>query len=125
MRRGTDLLTIFMNSDKAVNRLMDRLTADGMKVIRSFDLQSVRTAHVNCTCPHHGSDECNCQMVVLQVYDNIGTMLTVVAHGKDNSTNFALVKPPERILERKLKTKVLQAMALEGFSSLLRDQPNH
>ena len=123
MRRGTELLTLNMNSKEAVKRIIERLSADGMEVIRSFDLQSARTAHVECSCPHHGSYLCNCQMVVLLVYDKLGIMLPVVAHGKDSSTHFALVKPPEQRLERKLKTKVLQAMALEGFSAMQEEQP--
>jgi hypothetical protein len=101
--------------------MMDRLAADGMKVIRSFDLQTARAAHVDCTCPHHGKDECDCQLVVLLVYDDQGTPITLVAHGKDNKTHFALVDPPESLQERLLKTKILQAMALEGFATIRRE----
>lgn len=116
MSQGTYLLTLNLDSKKAVKRMMDRLASDGMKVIRSFDLQTARAAHVDCTCPHHGKDECDCQLVVLLVYDDQGTPITLVAHGKDNKTHFALVDPPERPEERLLKTKILQAMAMEGFA---------
>ena len=94
MSQETYLLTLNLDSKKAVKRMMDRLAADGMKVIRSFDLQTARAAHV---------DECDCQLVVLLVYDEQGTLLTLVAHGKDNKTHFALVDPPERVQEHKLK----------------------
>ena len=116
MSQGTYLLTLNLDSKKAVKRMMDRLASDGMKVIRSFDLQTARAAHVDCTCPHHGKDECDCQLVVLLVYDDQGTPITLVAHGKDNKTHFALVDPPERPEERLLNTKILQAMAMEGFA---------
>ena len=116
MSQGTYLLTLNLDSKKAVKRMMDRLAADGMKVIRSFDLQTARAAHVDCTCPHHGKDECDCQLVVMLVYDERGTLLTLLAHGKDNKTHFALVDPPERVQERILKNKILQALALEGFA---------
>jgi hypothetical protein len=121
MSQGTYLLTLNLDSKKAVKRMMDRLAADGMKVIRSFDLQTARAAHVDCTCPHHGKDECDCQLVVLLVYDDQGTPITLVAHGKDNKTHFALVDPPESLQERLLKTKILQAMALEGFATIRRE----
>jgi hypothetical protein len=45
----------------------------------------------------------------------------LVAHGKDNKTHFALVDPPESLQERLLKTKILQAMALEGFATIRRE----
>lgn len=121
MSQGTYLLTLNLDNKKAVKRMMDRLAADGMKVIRSFDLQTARAAHVDCTCPHHGKDECDCQLVVLLVYDDQGTPITLVAHGKDNKTHFALVDPPESLQERLLKTKILQAMALEGFATIRRE----
>lgn len=119
MNQGTYLLTLNLDSKNAVKRMMDRLDADGMQVIRSFDLQTAKVAHVECTCPHHGKNECDCQMVVLLVYDKEGTPLTIVAHGKDNKTHFSLVDAPERLQERILKTKILQAMAMEGFSTIL------
>ena len=119
MSQGTHLLTLNMDSHKAVNKVTDRLSADGMQVIRSFDLQTAMAAHVTCTCPNHGKDECDCQLIVLLVYDDHSLPLTLVAHGKDNKTHFALVDPPERVQQRLLKTKILQAVALEGFASIL------
>ena len=134
MSQRTYLLTLNLDSKNAVNWMIDRLASDGMQVIRSFDLQTARAAHVDCTCPHHGKKECDCQMVVLLIYDHQGTPLTLVAHSKDNKTHFALVNPPERVQELILKTKILQAIILEGFAtkqlsdyeflvSLMNDEP--
>ena len=122
MSRGTYLLTLNLDSKSAVERMTDRLAADGMQVIRSFDLQTARAAHVDCTCPHHGDNECDCQMVILLVYDDQGMPLSLVAHGKDSKTHFALVHPPEQAQERILITKVLQAIALEGFAIIRREE---
>lgn len=121
MGRGTNLLTLNLDSKHAVKRMMDRLAADGMHIVRSFDLQNARAAHVECKCPHHGNDECDCQLVVMLVYDEQGTLLTLVAHGKENKTHFVLVDPPEEVQERILKNKILQALALEGFATFRRE----
>ena len=121
MSQGTYLITLNLDSKKAVERMMDRLAADGLQVIRSFDLQAARSAHVDCTCPHHGKDECDCQLVVLLVYDSQGTLLTLVAHGKDSKTHFALVDPPDSEQEEILKNKILGALALEGFATIRRE----
>jgi hypothetical protein len=118
MNQGTHLLSLNLDSNKAVERIMDRLTADGMEVIRSFDLLSAKATQVNCTCPKHGNDDCDCQLVVLLVYDNRGTMLTMVAHGKDNKTHFALVDPPNHALQKLLRNKIMGALALVGFASI-------
>ena len=121
MSRGTYLITLNLDSKKAVERMMDRLAADGLQVIRSFDLQAARSAHVDCTCPHHGKDECDCQLVVLLVYDSQGTLLTLVAHGKDSKTHFALVDPPDSVQEGLLKNKILGTLALENFVTIQRE----
>ncbi len=121
MNRGTNLFTLNLDSKEAVERMVKILTADGLHVILSFDLRTAKAAHVDCTCPHHGNAMCDCQMVVLLVYDDLGIPLTLIAHGKDSKTHFALAHSPKRVQERILKTKVLQAMALEGFSSIRRD----
>ena len=114
-------MTLNVNSNVAVKRVSERLSADGMQVIRSFDLQTAKDAHENCTCPHHGEDECDCQLVVILVYDDQGTLLKIVAHSKDKKTHFALIDPPDNDRERKMKIKLLQALALEGFSTFNRD----
>ncbi|MCL7453078.1 MAG: hypothetical protein M8467_08510 [Anaerolineae bacterium] len=51
---------------EAVTALLERR---GYRVTRSFDLQSARNHHVeHCPCPHHGTEECTCQYVVLLAY---------------------------------------------------------
>lgn len=121
MHLGTDLLTLNLDSKNAVNRIAHRLTMDGMQVIRSFDLQSARSALVDCHCPLHGKSGCDCQLVVLLVYDERGTLLNLVAHGKANKTYFVLAQPPQGVNERRLKNKILQALALEGFATIRGD----
>ena len=118
MHLGTDLLTLNLKSKNAVNRIVKRLTKDGMQVIRSFDLQIARSAHVDCRCPQHGKSECDCQLVVLLVYDEWGTLLNVVAHGREDKTYFVLAQPPQGVNESRLKNKILQALAIEGFAAI-------
>jgi hypothetical protein len=121
MSRETHFLTLNLDSKMAVERMLDRLSADGLRVMCSFDLQAARSVHVDCTCPHHGKDECDCQLVFLLVYEDQGSPLTLVAHGKDNKTRFALVDPPDGEQERILKNKIARALALEAFTILQRE----
>src|SRR5690349_3807482 len=45
-----------------------RLEEAGYQTVRTFDLQASRLAQFDCPCPHHGTEKCDCQMVVLLVY---------------------------------------------------------
>jgi hypothetical protein len=118
MSSETHLLTLNLDSKMAVERVTNRLSADGLRVMPSFDLQAARSAHVDCTCPHHGKDECDCQLVVLLVYEDQGPPLTLVAHSKDGKTHFALVDPPEGPQEQEIKNKILGALAFVGFATM-------
>jgi hypothetical protein len=124
MSQESLLLTLNISSKPAIERISDRLNSDGMQVIRSFDLQTAKAAHESCTCPYHGEAECDCQLVVLLVYDDQGSLLKMVVHSKGNKTHFALTDPPHSDQERKIKIKILQALALEGFSTFKRDDIN-
>jgi hypothetical protein len=125
MNRSTYLLTLNLDSEQAVEQVTRRLTADGLQVVRSFDLQTARSTHTNCTCPNHGTAECDCQMVVLLVYDKRGEPLTLMAHSQDGQTQFELVDSPQQRPQPLIKAAVLQALALEGFASIRRSNSSH
>src|SRR5574341_117590 len=64
----------------------EQLTSAGFRVVQTFDLQVARLAHSGCPCPHHGTEDCNCQMVVLLVYRKRNAPATLVLHGQDGRT---------------------------------------
>ena len=70
--------------------LTQGLIAAGYQVVRSFDLQRARGAHIECACPHHGEHQCNCQMIVLLIYLPNGDPHTLLAHGSDEITALEL-----------------------------------
>jgi hypothetical protein len=125
MTRSTYLLTLKLDSGQAVERVSRRLIEDGLQVVRSFDLQTARSTHTNCICPNHGTVNCDCQIVVLLVYEKQGEPLTLVAHSQNGHTNFELVDTPQQRPQRIIKTAVLQALALEGFASMRRPKSAH
>ena len=78
---------------RVAERLSRDLGAAGLRVTRSFDLQSARQAlrdPESCPCPHHGTADCNCQYVVLLVDAGGGSHLTLVAHGHDRETHLSI-----------------------------------
>ncbi len=85
-----------------------QLIAAGLRVVQTFDLQVARLAHHDCACPHHGTAECDCQLVVLLVYQQDDEPSTLVIHSRDHSTWISLAGPaarrtdlrPEQAIER-------------------------
>lgn len=68
-----------------------QLNEIGLQVEQTFDLQVARLPHTGCSCPHHGTHECSCQMVVLLVCAEGNDTLTLILHGTDGQTNLSLV----------------------------------
>jgi hypothetical protein len=82
-------------TDPAIEAITTVLQRRGYRVVRSFDLQSALSYQVeHCPCPHHGTDECTCQYVVLLAYPpetNGGrTPHVLTAHGYGQETQVAL-----------------------------------
>ncbi len=87
-----------------------KLTGAGFHVLQTFDLQVARLAHPDCPCPHHGTEQCNCQMVVLLVYRKQGEPATLVIHGQDGKTWLSLAHQAGARPEPRLETAIRHAL---------------
>ncbi len=96
MDGNSPFLEIAQPCDQAVEWLIQRLGQGGMYVVRTFDLQMARRYQDICRCPYHGTQQCDCQMVVLMVYLAEKEPLSIVAHGHGCQTWFALVDTPQQ-----------------------------
>jgi hypothetical protein len=115
------LLVMDGESQAAIAQATQALTAAGLQVVRSFDLQVARSLHVGCACPHHGTDQCNCQMVVLLIYGSNKPPLTLVAHGHDGQTHFALVDSPSQRPDTGIVADILQLLIISRHSKPIID----
>ena len=88
----------------------------GYQVMRSFDLNAARAAHVECSGPHHGTTVCDCQMVVLLVYGQGGSPVTLTAHSRDGRTQFAFVNDPTQRPSADLENSIINLL-LPAFLS--------
>ncbi len=99
-------LALDQTSEKVQAWVNEKLTGAGFRVVPTFDLQVARTAHPDCSCPHHGTDECNCQMIVLLVYDQQDDPVTLVIHGQDGKTWLSLATPVRTRSRQSLESSV-------------------
>ena len=117
MSQTKQLFTIPLECETAVAQIIERLKSDGLQVIRSFDLKTARMAHTECTCPHHGTEQCDCQMVVLLVYEGAGQPITMVAHDFEGNTHVSIEYSPSPESNRLLESAILQALEKENYST--------
>ena len=89
-----NIMTISKNSETSLALVAKLLFENGLQMERSFDLRIAQDADIVCSCPHHGTTLCDCQIVVLLIYGSKKGPETVVAHSQDGRTHFSLVKKP-------------------------------
>lgn len=92
LNQNRPILSIKQSWADAVPYFVERMKQSGLEVIRTFDLHETRVGETTCTCPNHGTEKCDCQMVVLLVYGKDNLPASLVAHGHNGQTWFSLVE---------------------------------
>lgn len=115
MNQTIPLLTLQIDPENGLLYVQEALAAAGMEVQRSFDFQVARAAHAGCTCPHHGTERCTCQLVVLLVYGESPAPATLVVHGREGITNFALVDIPASRPDGALAATIREALTKRAY----------
>jgi hypothetical protein len=100
----------------AIDWMIRQMSRTDLLVMRTFDLHAARNADANCPCPHHGTTDCDCQMVVLLVYAGGRTTsseqrpVSIVAHGYNGQTWFSMVDTPQQRADQHLEAAIRQAL---------------
>src|SRR5512147_1124257 len=89
-------LVLDKTCDQALSWVKEQLSSASLRTVQTFDLQVARLAHPDCTCPHHGEAECNCQLVVLLVYGKQEDPATLIIHGQGNKSWISLAALVDR-----------------------------
>lgn len=96
--------------NEAATWVIRQVSDAGLQALRTFDLQDARHDPAECPCPHHGTDQCDCQMVVLLIYGSDYQPVSLVAHSHDGKTWFSLVDTPQQRADPRLQRAILQAL---------------
>lgn len=102
--------------EQVVFEITRLLSGAGLQVIRSFDLQSALGAQPAYACPHHGTDGCNCQLIMLLAYGQDQSPVTLVIYGCDQQTWVSIVNRPEQRVEARQEMSVLRALSPGNFN---------
>ncbi len=110
MNMLSSFLSVNRPCDEASDWLNRSLSRNGFRVLQTFDLHNARLGLHGCTCPHHGTDQCDCQMVVLLIYERMENPVTLVLHGNDDQTWISLVNDSIQPADRSLQSSIVQAL---------------
>jgi hypothetical protein len=91
-----------------------KLLQAGLRALQTFDLHSARLAQHDCPCPNHGTEDCDCQMVVLMVYGDSPEPVTLILHGNNGQTRFSIADGPSLHEDKKLVGNIKQALGLKA-----------
>jgi hypothetical protein len=86
-------LSVNRPCDQAFEWVQKQLSDAGLRIVQTFDLHDARTGLHDCACPNHGSDDCDCQMVVALVYGKSPQPATLILHGSAGQTWLSLGSP--------------------------------
>jgi hypothetical protein len=95
----------------AIDLVMQQIRSLGFQASMTFDLQDARLAHANCACPHHGTEQCDCQLVIILIYGHAPRPATLIAHGHEGKTWFSFVNSFPQHTSQHLETLLLRTLS--------------
>jgi hypothetical protein len=108
-------MTMQSPCEEAVSLVIQQLDNAGMFVVRTFDLKVALLPQTDCPCPYHGTEQCDCQMIVLLVYADGGNPVSLVAHGSEGKTWISLVNNPQQHADSELFAIIQQNLLTPDF----------
>ena len=109
-------LSVNHSCDEALQWTKKLLLQAGLRPIQTFDLHTARVGLQDCPCPNHGTNECDCQMVVLLVYGKAVEPATLILHGNDGQTWLSIADNPRQRADVKLITAIQQALEIKKLA---------
>jgi hypothetical protein len=103
-------LSINHPCDEALQWAMKQLVQADFRPIQTFDLHTARLAMHDCSCPNHGTEDCDCQMVVLLVYGSAAEPATLILHGNNGQTWVSIATDPQQQTNAKLIHSIQQVL---------------
>ncbi len=111
-------LSIDSSCDQALQITKTKLTQAGLRAVQTFNLNTARLGLHNCSCPNHGTEECDCQMIVLLVYGDASEPATLILHGCDGKTWLSIADNTLQNVHKKLITNIRQALEGQVHASI-------
>lgn len=103
-------LSIDSSCDQALRMTKQQLAQAGLWSVQTFNLNTARLGLHNCSCPNHGTEACDCQMIVLLVYGDASEPATLILHGNDGTTWVSIADNTLQRVDKKLIIHIRRAL---------------
>lgn len=103
-------LSIDASCDQALQMTKTQLSEAGLSAMQTFSLNTARLGLHNCCCPNHGTEACDCQMIVLLVYGELPEPATLILHGNNGKTWISIADSPSQREDPKLITRIRRVL---------------
>jgi hypothetical protein len=111
MGTTSPFLSIDCSCDQALQVTKAKLSQAGLSVVQTFNLTTARLGMHDCCCPNHGTEACDCQMIVLLVYGNVAEPVTLILHGNDGKTWVSIANTAIQRADAHLISNIRQVLA--------------
>ena len=107
-------LSPFLSIDSSCNQVLQttktHLSEAGLSAVQTFNLNTARLGLHNCCCPNHGTEACDCQMIVLLVYGEAPEPATLILHGNDGQTWISIADSASQRGDPELVTRIRRVL---------------
>jgi hypothetical protein len=103
-------LSIDCSCDQILQTTKAKLSQAGLSAVQTFNLTTARLGLHDCGCPNHGTEACDCQMIVLLVYGEVPEPATLILHGNDGQTWISIADNTLHEVDPKLTTSIRHAL---------------
>ncbi|MDL1943448.1 hypothetical protein FBQ99_14005 [Chloroflexi bacterium CFX2] len=113
-------LTVDLPCDAALQAAKKKLSQAGLRALQTFDLHATRARQPqpDCSCPNHGTADCDCQMVVLMVYGETAEPAALILHGSDGQTRFSIADDLSQRADKQLAAAIKEALKIKAAVSV-------
>jgi hypothetical protein len=98
--------------EEAARAVHGALEAEGLHVVRSFDL--IQPGPDACRCPHHGTPDCTCQYSVLLVYPPAGLPAAITVHASEGRAHLEIILDPNALPHADFVRRILALLVEAG-----------
>lgn len=103
-------LLIDSSCDQALQATRVKLSQAGLSAVPTFNLNTARLGLHDCSCPNHGTEACDCQMIVLLVYGEAAEPATLILHGNDGQTWISITDSALQRIDAKFIASIRRAL---------------
>ena len=111
-------LSVNQPCNEALQWTKKQLLQADLRTVQTFDLHTARVGLHGCPCPNHGTNDCDCQMVVLLVYGKNAEPVTLILHGNNGQTWVSIANDPQQRADAELIQSIQQALEIKAPASV-------